>query len=87
MKRKELISILMVIVVSGIFSLLIATVLFNSPSKHSTKVPVAQAISSSFPDIKNDPNYNFFLNNKALDPTQPIQIGNSQNTTPFNGSP
>jgi hypothetical protein len=47
-------------------------------------VPVFQVISQSFPDFKNDPAYQLFLYQGALDPTQPIQIGNSQNSAPFN---
>jgi hypothetical protein len=86
MKRKELVTIAVVAVASGLLSLVIAGALFNSPSKRTAKVPVVQPISSSFPDVKNDSNYNFFLNESALDPTQPIQIGNSQNNTPFTNS-
>lgn len=86
MKRNGLMTLVAVVLGTGIISLIVAGALFNSPAKRSTKVPVVPAISSSFPDVKNDPNYNFFLNEKALDPTQPIQIGGSPNNSPFNGS-
>ncbi|MGH7157367.1 MAG: hypothetical protein ACREGG_04645 [Candidatus Saccharimonadales bacterium] len=86
MQRKELATVVTVAIASGLISLVIAGSLFNSPSQRTAKVPVVQAIQSSFPDVKNDPNYNFFLNESALDPTQPIQIGNSQNNTPFTNS-
>lgn len=86
MKRKELVTLGVVVIFTGIISLIVAGMLFNSPAKRSAKVPVVPAISPSFPDVKNDPNYNFFLNEKALDPTQPIQIGDSPNNDPFNGS-
>lgn len=86
MQRKELATVITVAVASGIISLVVAGLLFNSPSQRTAKVPVVQPISSTFPDVKNDPNYNFFLNTSALDPTQPIQIGNSQNNTPFTNS-
>jgi hypothetical protein len=65
-------------------SFLLSSALFNSPSKHNLKAPVVESISSSFPDIKNDSNYNTFLNENALDATQPVQVGNSQNSAPFN---
>jgi len=86
MKRKELITVVVVAIASGLLSLVIAGALFSSPSQRNSKVPLVQPISSTFPDVKNDPNYNFFLNPSALDPTQPIQIGNSQNNTPFTNS-
>jgi hypothetical protein len=86
MKRKELLNLLAVIIATAIFSFVIATILFGSQSKRGTAVPVVQPISSTLPDIQNDPNYNFIFNTKALDPTQPIQIGNSQNNTPFNST-
>lgn len=84
MKRKELMTLALVVFLTAIISLILAGALFNSPAKRSAKVPVVPVISSSFPDVKNDPNYNFFLNEKALDPTQTIQIGGSPNNSPFN---
>jgi hypothetical protein len=86
MKNKELATIALVAVVTGLFSLVIAGSLFNSPKQRTSKVAVVLPINSTFPDVKNDPKYNFFLNTSALDPTQPIQIGNSQNTAPFTNS-
>jgi hypothetical protein len=83
-KRKELLNLLAVVIATAIFSFVIASFLFGSQSKRGTAVPVVQPISSTLPDIQNDPNYSFIFNNKALDPTQPIQIGTSQNNTPFN---
>jgi hypothetical protein len=85
MKRKEIATVIVVAVVAAVVSLVIAGALFNSPAKHTATAPNVQPISSTFPDVKNDPDYNFF-NNNALDPTQPIQIGNSSNNSPFNGT-
>ena len=86
MQRKELLTIVVVAIASGLVSLVIAGALFSSPSQRTAKVPVVQPITSSFPDVPNDPQYNFFLNTSALDPTQTIQIGNNQNNTPFTNS-
>ena len=77
-------ALIAVAIVTAIISLIISSALFNSPAKHNLKAPVVQAMPSSFPDVKNDPAYNTFLNEKALDATQPIHIGNSQNNSPFN---
>lgn len=86
MKRKELMTVAVVAIVSAIVSLVIANALFSSPTQRTAKVPQVQTITNTFPDVVNDPQYNFFLNPSALDPTQPIQIGNNQNTTPFTNS-
>jgi hypothetical protein len=86
MKREDIIKIGLVAGISAIISLFIAGAIFNSPTKHNQKVPVVTPISTSFPDVSNDPNYTGIFNNKALDPTQPVQIGNSQNSSPFTGS-
>jgi hypothetical protein len=87
MKRRDIVILIGVAVISGIFSLVLANALF-SPKKLTQKVPVVQKISDSFPDVKNDPTYNSFLNDKALDLTQPVQIGpHNQNQKPFNSSP
>lgn len=82
MDRKDLPTILGIAGLAGIISFLIASSLFNPPV-HKTKVPVVQAINSSFPDIKNDPTFQSFLYPGALDPTQPIKIGDTKNSVPF----
>lgn len=86
MQRKEIITISIAGIAAAIISFVIAGKIFDSPNKHTSTAPAPSAITTTFPDTKNDPNYNFFLNSNALDPTQPIQIGNSQNNTPFNGT-
>ncbi len=85
MKRKELVLVFTGALVAAIVALALSGAVFNSPATRS-QVPVIDKINPSFPDVKNDSNYNSFLNKNALDPTQPIQIGNTQNTSPFNPS-
>jgi hypothetical protein len=63
----------------------------NSPSgspkpDKKSKVPTAENISTSFPDVKNDPTYNSIFNASALDPALPIKVDSNQQTQPFNGS-
>lgn len=84
MKKKDIIYLASTALVVGIISFVLAGIIFKNPSSRSSEVPVAQPIKSSFPDLKNDPAYKAFLNEKALDPTQSIQIGNGQNSSPFN---
>lgn len=86
MKRQDILRLAVVALLAGIVSLFITNIVFSVPKNRSSKVPAVQAIPTGLPDIKNDPAYSSFLNSNALDLTQPVTIGNSQNNTPFNGS-
>jgi len=86
MKRQDLGILLTVAAVAAIFSFLVASFLFKSPSSRISQVPVAPTIDSNFPDVYNDPAYNTFFNHHALDPSQPVQIGGSRNSNPFNSN-
>lgn len=86
MKKKDILYLALAAVAAAIVSFMVASVVFKVPLKRSGTVPVAQPINSTFPDVKNDPAYKSFLNDKALDPTQSVQIGDGQNTQPFSGS-
>lgn len=82
MKRNDLVSIVLVAIVAGVISYFVAGAVFN-PTSHRTKVQKVESIDASFPDVKNDTAYKAIFNTDALDPTQPIQIGNTNNSTPF----
>lgn len=84
MKRKDLMTIGLVAVVAGLLSLTLSSTLVGSSGDNKDTAPVVEKIDPAFPDITNDPAYNSFLNSKALDPTQPVQIGDNQNSKPFN---
>ncbi|MBI2592219.1 hypothetical protein HYW36_01960 [Candidatus Saccharibacteria bacterium] len=83
MNRKDLTALATVAALTGVISLIIASLFFSAPHQQSSKVPVVEPIGTSLPDIKNDPAYKYFLNTNALDPAQPVQIGNTQNNAPF----
>lgn len=76
--------LIVVAVVTGVISLIFSSMIFSSPKKHNLSAPQVEAIKTNFPDIHNDPAFNTFLNQNALDATQPVQVGNSQNNQPFN---
>jgi hypothetical protein len=76
--------VIAVAIVTALFSLIISSMIFNSPKKHNLQAPQVQTLSPTFPDVKNDPSYNTFLNNQALDATQPVTVGNNPNPKPFN---
>ena len=86
MKRKDIMMLVVVALITGIISLLITNVIFSTPKDRGAKVPTVGVMPTALPDVKNDPAYKAFLNSNAIDPTQPVQIGNSQNSTPFNTS-
>lgn len=84
MKRKDLITLVFVAILSGIVSLVISNMFFGGAGNKKASAPIVEEIEPTFPDVANDSAYNSFLNTRALDPTQPVQIGNNQNTAPFN---
>lgn len=86
MKRQDLSILLTVGVIAAILSFLIASFLFKTPSGRSSQIPVAPTIDSNFPDVYNDPAYSAFFNHHALDPSQPVKIGGSRNSNPFNSN-
>jgi len=81
MKQKDILLIVVVVVVSGMFSFLLSKFLFTIPKDRQTKVEVVQPISASFtqPDKR-------YFNADSIDPTKSITIGDTQNSQPFNGT-
>ena len=79
MKQKDIFLIGVVVLVSGIVSLLFSSILISSPKNRQTKVEVVDPIASEF----QEPDKRYF-NPQAIDPTQLIQIGDSNNPQPFN---
>ncbi len=86
MKQKDILTVVGAGVIAAIISMIIAGTILNSTTAHSVKVPIVSPISSDFPDIAHDSQYKVIFNDKALDPTQLIKIGTSQNQQPFNNS-
>ena len=80
MKKKDLTLIIVVTIISAVFSIVISSVFISSPKTRITKVEVVQPITSAFPlpDKK-------YFNTNSIDPTQLITIGNNTNNQPFNG--
>lgn len=81
MKQKDVALIIVIAFVSAIVSLVVSRLLFASPQNRQQQVQVVPAITATFPS----PDSRYF-NSKSIDPTQLIQIGNNNNTNPFNGS-
>jgi len=78
MKQKDILTIVLVAIVSGIVSLVISSKVFNTPQNRQQEVEVVPAISVVFPQ----PSTQYF-NSKSIDPIQIIRISNNNNTQPF----
>lgn len=87
MKQKDLAIIILIAFISIMISSVLANAIFNSSKKHNLKAPTVNVISSDFPQVQSESAYKPIFNSEALNPTQLIKIGTSQNTTPFNQAP
>ena len=78
MKQKDLVTIIMCVVVSGIFSYLVCNSLLVSSEKKQRSAEVVTPITSEFklPDSK-------IFNTDAINPTMLIEIGPNTNNQPF----
>ncbi len=85
MKAKDLSVLITVALTAAILSFFVAKLVFRAPAVRQEQVPTIPLVSTDFPDVYADPTYTLIFNNKALDPTQPVKIGNTSNTNPFNG--
>jgi ABC-type maltose transport system permease subunit len=81
MKQKDIPLIIIVVIISAVFSFILSNALISSPKNRATKVEIVSPISGDFkqPDQK-------YFNAQSIDPTKLIQIGDNNNQQPFNGS-
>jgi hypothetical protein len=80
MKQKDIALIIVIVFISGVFSLAISKLVFATPGNRSQQVEVVQPIVAKF----NEPDTKYY-NKDAFDPTKPISIGQNANPNPFNG--
>ncbi len=81
MKQKDIAMIIAIAAVSGVLSLVLARMVFATPSSRQQKVETVEAISTEF-----TPPSNQFFNTQSIDPTQLIQIGDNSNNAPFSAA-
>ena len=81
MKKKDIGLILIIVVISAMVSWFVSNHIFVSPKNRQQSVDIVQPITSDFtqPDTR-------FFNSNSLDPSQPITIGQNNNTNPFNAN-
>lgn len=80
MKAKEWGIIGIIVIVSAMLSFVVANLLLGGSKAPKLTSPKVEPISADFPL----PNEKYF-NNKALNPTQEIKIGEDNNQDPFKG--
>jgi uncharacterized membrane protein len=78
MKQNDIILVIVVVFISGVSSFLLSNLLFGSPEENRVKAEVVEPISAEFAEV--DKRY---FNNKSINPTQLIQIGQGNNQQPF----
>ncbi len=78
MKQKDIILIVVIMIIAGIFSFIVSGMIFGKPADHKTQVEVVEPISADFPQV--DQRY---FNKDSIDSTQLIQIGDQNNQKPF----
>lgn len=81
MKQKDVALIIFIAAISGAISFAASHLLFASAKDRQQTASVVQNITTQF--ITPDPK---FFNNQSIDPAKLIEVGNSNNTNPFNGS-
>ena len=81
MKQKDVAFIILISAVSAVISFTASHFLFATPQNRQQKVAVVDKITTQF----TTPNPQFF-NSQSIDPTQLIEVQNSNNSNPFNGS-
>ncbi len=79
MKQKDIAIVIVVVIASGVLAV-VTSKLTIKPADKQQQAEVVQAITPDFPA----PDQRFF-NNKSIDPTLPIQIGDNTNPDPFKG--
>lgn len=84
MQKKDLSTVIVIVIVAGSFSLVFSNLILKPRVKRDS-VEVVTPIPSEIPNVKNDPAYTSFYNPNALNPTQTIRIGDQQNQDPFSG--
>ena len=79
MKRKDITLVVVVAVFSLVIALVASKLIFGQSTERNQSAEVVEPISATFaqPDTK-------YFNDKSVDPTEVITIGDNDNQAPFN---
>jgi hypothetical protein len=81
MKKKDLPIILVIVFASAGISFFVSKAIFASPQNRQQQVDVVQPITTDF----QSPDTHYF-NKGAIDPSQPVAIGQNSNSNPFSSA-
>jgi len=81
MKQKDIALIVVLVAVSGVISFVLSGIVFGKPADRQQKAEVVDVISSDFALPPTE-----YFNTNSVNPTQLIEIGNSNNPNPFGGT-
>lgn len=77
-KKKDILTIVVIAIFAGVFSLIISNAFFTSGDERKLTAETVQSISADF----QEPDKEVF-NTQAIDPTKLIEIGDTNNPEPF----
>ena len=83
MKQKDIALYIVIGIVSTVISVFLSKMIIVPEKNKTQEVEVVDAISSDFTTPASDSKY---FNKDSVNPTKLIQIGDNDNSTPFNGS-
>lgn len=82
MKKKDITLLIVIVLISAVFSYFISGFFIGSPDTEPQRAEVVEAITNDFTSPSNQ-----FFNEESINPTQLIRIGDDEgNVTPFGQS-
>jgi hypothetical protein len=78
MKQQDIATLAVVVIVSGVFSFMLTSLVLLPKNKRELTVQKVDPITSNFPEADKK-----VFNEQAINPTKLIQIGDNSNSTPF----
>jgi hypothetical protein len=81
MKQKDIALVILIAGFSAVVSYTASHFLFVTPKNRQQQVAIVDPINTEF----TTPNPKFF-NNQSIDPAKLIEVGDNNNSNPFNGS-
>jgi hypothetical protein len=82
MKRKDIVTVVVVGIISSIFAIILSNSLIGTDKNKNQTAEIVPVISSEFqrpPDV--------YFNSNSINPTQTIQIGQGNTSDPFGATP
>ncbi len=80
MKKKDIFTISLVVIVSAVFSIIISGLIITPAEDRQQSVEVVPVIEGSLESV--DKRY---FNSNSINPAQDIEIGNNPDSNPFSG--